>query len=108
MVLDCVDGNIARVKKVKTFMGDFYDAVAGYGPVSYTHLDVYKRQSKFKLYYATPLSFTGQAITPDVLIKLELGSVLWLDSKAFCDRASVFAFSNKGHFCRSCVKIRCV
>ncbi len=36
LVLDCVDGNIARVKKVKTFMGDFYDAVAGYGPFSFT------------------------------------------------------------------------
>lgn len=38
LVLDCVDGNIARVKKVKTFMGDFYDAVAGYGPFSFTTL----------------------------------------------------------------------
>lgn len=28
-----------------------------------------KDASKFKLYYATPLSFTGNAITPDVLIK---------------------------------------
>lgn len=28
-----------------------------------------KDASKFKLYYATPLSFTGKAITPDVLIK---------------------------------------
>lgn len=36
LVLDCVDGNIARVKKVKTFMGDFYDAVAGYGPFSFS------------------------------------------------------------------------
>jgi hypothetical protein len=36
LVLDCVDGNIARVKKVKTFMGDFFDAVAGYGPFSFT------------------------------------------------------------------------
>lgn len=36
LVLDCVDGNIARVKKVKTFMGDFYDAVAGYGPFAFT------------------------------------------------------------------------
>lgn len=36
LVLDCVDGNIARVKKVKTFMGDFYDAVAGYCPFSFT------------------------------------------------------------------------
>lgn len=36
LVLDCVDGNIARVKKVKTFMGDFYDACAGYGPFSFT------------------------------------------------------------------------
>ena len=32
LVLDCVDGNIARVKKKKNFMGDFFDAVAGYGP----------------------------------------------------------------------------
>ena len=38
LVLDCVDGNIARVKKVKTFMGDFFDAVAGYGPFSFTTL----------------------------------------------------------------------
>ena len=36
LVLDCVDGNIARVKKIKTFMGDYYDAVAGYGPFSFT------------------------------------------------------------------------
>lgn len=36
LLLDCVDGNIARVKKVKTFMGDFYDAAAGYGPFSFT------------------------------------------------------------------------
>ena len=35
LVLDCVDGNIARVKKTKTFMGDFFDAVAGYGPFSF-------------------------------------------------------------------------
>lgn len=38
LVLDCVDGNIARVKKVKTFMGDYFDAVAGYGPFSFTTL----------------------------------------------------------------------
>ena len=36
LFLDCVDGNIARVKKTKTFMGDFFDAVAGYGPFSFT------------------------------------------------------------------------
>lgn len=36
LVLDCVDGNIARVKKTKSFMGDFFDAVAGYGPFSFT------------------------------------------------------------------------
>ena len=40
LVLDCVDGNIARVKKVKTFMGDFYDAVAGYGPFSFTTIGI--------------------------------------------------------------------
>lgn len=38
LVLDCVDGNIARVKKVKSFMGDYFDAVAGYGPFSFTTL----------------------------------------------------------------------
>ena len=36
LLLDCVDGNIARVKKIKTFMGDFFDAIAGYGPFSFT------------------------------------------------------------------------
>ena len=36
LVLDCVDGNIARVKKQKSFMGDFYDAIAGYGPFAFT------------------------------------------------------------------------
>lgn len=36
LVLDCVDGNIARVKKQKSYMGDFFDAVAGYGPFSFT------------------------------------------------------------------------
>ena len=36
LVLDCVDGNIARVKKTNSFMGDFFDAAAGYGPFSFT------------------------------------------------------------------------
>lgn len=36
LVLDCVDGNIARCKKSKTFMGDFFDAIAGYGPFAFT------------------------------------------------------------------------
>ena len=36
LVLDCVDGNIARCKKEKTFMGDFFDAIAGYGPFAFT------------------------------------------------------------------------
>lgn len=40
LVLDCVDGNIARVKKTKTFMGDFFDAVAGYGPFSFTTISL--------------------------------------------------------------------
>lgn len=40
LVLDCVDGNIARVNKTKTFMGDFFDAVAGYGPFSFTTLAI--------------------------------------------------------------------
>lgn len=40
LVLDCVDGNIARVKKTKTYMGDFFDAVAGYGPFSFTTLSL--------------------------------------------------------------------
>lgn len=38
LVLDCVDGNIARVKKIKSFMGDYFDAIAGYGPFSFTTL----------------------------------------------------------------------
>lgn len=40
LVLDCVDGNIARVKKTKTFMGDFFDAIAGYGPFSFTTIGI--------------------------------------------------------------------
>ena len=36
LVLDCVDGNIARVKKLNSVMGDYYDAIAGYGPFSFT------------------------------------------------------------------------
>lgn len=36
LILDCVDGNIARVKKKKTYMGDFFDAIAGYSPFSFT------------------------------------------------------------------------
>lgn len=35
LVLDCVDGNIARCYKQKTYMGDFYDAVAGYAPFAF-------------------------------------------------------------------------
>ncbi len=36
LVLDCVDGNIARCKKQQAFMGDFYDAIAGYGPFAFS------------------------------------------------------------------------
>ena len=36
LILDCVDGNIARCKKEKSFMGDFFDAIAGYGPFAFT------------------------------------------------------------------------
>lgn len=36
LVLDCVDGNIARCKKTKSFMGDFFDAIAGYGPFAFS------------------------------------------------------------------------
>lgn len=31
-VLDCCDGNIARVKKTSTYAGEFFDAVSGYLP----------------------------------------------------------------------------
>lgn len=40
LVLDCVDGNIARVKKLNSFMGDYFDAVAGYGPFSFTTMGI--------------------------------------------------------------------
>ena len=40
LVLDCVDGNIARVKKTNSFMGDFFDAAAGYGPFSFTTIAI--------------------------------------------------------------------
>ena len=40
LVLDCVDGNIARCKKQKSFMGDFFDAIAGYGPFAFTTLSL--------------------------------------------------------------------
>ena len=30
LVLDCVDGNIARVKKTNSYMGEFFDALSGY------------------------------------------------------------------------------
>lgn len=40
LVLDCVDGNIARVKKLNSFMGDYFDAVAGYAPFSFTTMAI--------------------------------------------------------------------
>lgn len=40
LVLDCVDGNIARVKKKETYMGDFFDAIAGYGPFAFTTIGI--------------------------------------------------------------------
>lgn len=40
LVLDCVDGNIARCKKQNSFMGDFYDAIAGYGPFAFTTIGI--------------------------------------------------------------------
>lgn len=40
LVLDCVDGNIARCKKTKSFMGDFFDAIAGYGPFAFSTISL--------------------------------------------------------------------
>lgn len=36
LVLDCVDGNIARCKKQSSYMGEFYDALGGYSATAFS------------------------------------------------------------------------
>ncbi|MDU6156997.1 MAG: CDP-alcohol phosphatidyltransferase family protein [Bacteroides faecis] len=38
LVLDCVDGNIARCRKVKTYYGEFVDDIGGYYTVAFIYL----------------------------------------------------------------------
>lgn len=38
LVLDCVDGNIARCKKIKTYYGEFVDDIGGYYTVAFIYL----------------------------------------------------------------------
>lgn len=40
LILDCVDGNIARCKKMKTIYGEFVDAISGYFTVSFIYLAI--------------------------------------------------------------------
>ena len=39
-VMDCVDGNIARVKHTASLKGDFFDAVSGYTAAAFIYLSV--------------------------------------------------------------------
>ena len=55
MLLDCVDGNIARCTKYKTFMGDFYDAVAGYASFAFSIIGV--GMAAYHTSYLFPESF---------------------------------------------------
>ena len=38
LVLDCVDGNIARCRKVKTYYGEFVDDIGGYYTVAFIYI----------------------------------------------------------------------
>lgn len=38
LVLDCVDGNIARCRKIKTYYGEFVDDIGGYYTVAFIYL----------------------------------------------------------------------
>ena len=40
LVLDCVDGNIARCRKVKTAYGEFVDDIGGYYTVAFVYLSI--------------------------------------------------------------------
>lgn len=40
LVLDCVDGNIARCKKQKTIYGEFVDDISGYYTVAFVYLAI--------------------------------------------------------------------
>lgn len=40
LILDCVDGNIARCRKVKTVYGEFVDDIGGYFTVAFVYLSI--------------------------------------------------------------------
>lgn len=49
-VLDCVDGNIARVKKLSSYTGEFFDALSGYTANCLIYLSVGVAAYKTTLY----------------------------------------------------------
>ena len=75
LVLDCVDGNIARVKKKRTYMGDFFDAIAGYGPFSFTTIGLgfaayhtsFLFPDEFKMYF---IAIAGVAAMANLYMRL--------------------------------------
>lgn len=40
LILDCVDGNIARCRKIKTVYGEFVDDIGGYFTVAFVYLSI--------------------------------------------------------------------
>lgn len=40
LVLDCVDGNIARCCKTSSYMGEFYDAIGGYSAIAFSMIGI--------------------------------------------------------------------
>lgn len=40
LVLDCVDGNIARCTKKSSYMGEFYDAIGGYSAIAFSTIGI--------------------------------------------------------------------
>lgn len=40
LILDCVDGNIARCTKKSSYMGEFYDAIGGYSAIAFSTIGI--------------------------------------------------------------------
>lgn len=74
LVLDCVDGNIARVKKTSSEMGEFIDALSGYYVTGFVYFFVgiaaYYTTSIFKQYDFALLVLGGVSTIAGLLARI--------------------------------------
>ena len=86
LVLDCVDGNIARCKKKSSYMGEFYDALGGYAATTFSIFGI-----GFAAFYSSII--IGNNFNYFYIVIGALGSVFNLFSRLVYQKYTVSVFT---------------